>query len=64
MRPEAAGKGWRLHLSGCGKRCAQPVGPAVTLVGRARGWDMTGEGMAVPQGLAKRLEAIVGRMGP
>ena len=34
-RPELVGA--RLHLSGCGKRCAQPAGPAVTLVGRAGG---------------------------
>ena len=44
-------EGWRLHLSGCGKRCAQPAGPAVTLVGTAGGWELTGEGMAVPAGL-------------
>jgi precorrin-3B synthase len=55
--------GWTLHLSGCGKRCAQPAGPAVTLVGTARGWELTGEGMAVPAGLAARLAPIVGRHG-
>ena len=53
-------EGWTLHLSGCGKRCAQPAGPAVTLVGTARGWELTGEGMAVPAGLAARLAAVVG----
>jgi precorrin-3B synthase len=53
--------GWMLHLSGCGKRCAQPPGRAVTLVGTARGWELTGEGMPVPAGLAARLAPIVGR---
>jgi len=53
-------EGWTLHLSGCGKRCAQPPGRAVTLVGTVRGWELTGEGMAVPAGLAARLAAVVG----
>jgi precorrin-3B synthase len=51
--------GWRLHLSGCAKRCAQPAGPAVTLVGQPDGWALTGEGMAVPAGLAERLRPVV-----
>jgi precorrin-3B synthase len=58
-----AGGGWRLHLSGCGKRCAQPAGPAVSLVGTAEGWELTGEGMPVPAGLSEALAPIVGRAG-
>ncbi|HVH03885.1 MAG TPA: hypothetical protein VM891_13255 [Amaricoccus sp.] len=53
--------GWTLHLSGCDKRCAQPAGRAVTLVGTAAGWELSGEGMAVPVGLAARLAAVMGR---
>lgn len=49
--------GVRLHLSGCAKRCAQPGGPAVTLLGGAEGPMVTGEGVAVPEGLRAFLLA-------
>ena len=58
-----AGPGWRLHLSGCSKRCAQPAGAAVTMLGTPDGWALTGDGMAVPPGLRSRIEAIAGRAG-
>ena len=51
--------GVRLHLSGCPKRCAQPAGPAVTLVGTADGPAVTGEGVEVTSALAARLLAEV-----
>ena len=47
------------------RQALRPAGGAGGDAGRhGAGLGMTGEGMAVPQGLAKRLEAIVGRMGP
>lgn len=48
-------EGARLHLSGCPKRCAQPAGPAVTLVGGAEGPRVTGEGVMAGARLAARL---------
>ncbi len=45
----------RLHLSGCPKRCAQPVGPAVTLVAEGGGLRVTGDGRGVPAGLGHYL---------
>lgn len=45
---EGRARGVPLHLSGCAKRCAQPAGPAVTLVAEAGGVRVTGDGMAVP----------------
>ena len=53
------GPGWRLHLSGCAKRCAQPRGCAVTVVGTTEGWEMTGEGMAVPQDLRALVAGVI-----
>ncbi|WP_290740277.1 hypothetical protein [Amaricoccus sp.] len=47
--------GARLHLSGCPKRCAQPAGPAVTLVGTPGGPMVTGEGTTVAAALGARL---------
>lgn len=47
--------GVRLHISGCPKRCAQPAGPAVTLEAGEAGLRVTGDGRAVPQGLARYL---------
>lgn len=47
-----------VHVSGCAKRCAQPSGPAVTLVAEAGGCRVTGDGRAVPPALqAFLLEA-------
>lgn len=51
----AAARGVRVHLSGCPKRCAQPAGPAVTLVAEAGGVRVTGDGMAVPAGVERML---------
>lgn len=49
--------GVRLHLSGCPKRCAQPAGPAVTLVATPEGPMVTGEGVPVPDDLRAYLLA-------
>lgn len=48
-------RGSLLHLSGCPKRCAQPVGPAVTLVAEAGGARVTGDGRPAPAGLERYL---------
>ena len=48
-------EGARLHVSGCAKRCAQPAGPAITLLGTPEGAVVTGEGLAVPDALRERL---------
>lgn len=45
----------QLHLSGCPKRCAQPAGAAVTLVGTGDGPQVTGEGVTVAADLRARL---------
>lgn len=55
-----APEGVRVHLSGCGKRCAQPEGPAVTLLAGSDGPVVTGEGVAVPEGLRAFLLAQAG----
>ncbi len=52
-----APEGVRVHLSGCGKRCAQPEAPAVTLLAGPDGPAVTGEGFAVPEGLRAFLLA-------
>ena len=49
--------GARLHLSGCSKRCAQPFGPAITLVAMPDGPLVTGEGVPVPDDLRAYLLA-------
>jgi precorrin-3B synthase len=49
--------GARLHLSGCPKRCAQPFGPAITLVATPDGPLVTGEGVPVPDDLRACLLA-------
>jgi precorrin-3B synthase len=54
-RPELLA-GVRLHLSGCGKRCAQPAGACVSLVAGEAGNEIVGE--AVPAGLRAFLEAV------
>ena len=58
-RPVLPG-GALLHLSGCAKRCAQPAGAAVTLVGTAAGAEVTGEGVAVPEALGALLREMGG----
>ena len=57
-RPDLLAGGVRLHLSGCGKRCAQPAGAAVSLVAGVGGNVVTAEGMAVPEALRAYLEAV------
>jgi precorrin-3B synthase len=54
-RPELLA-GVRVHLSGCGKRCAQPAGACVSLVAGEGGNAIEGE--AVPAGLRAFLEAV------
>ncbi len=50
--------GATLHVSGCAKRCAQPAGPAITLVGTPEGAVVTGEGLAVPAALRETLSRL------
>jgi precorrin-3B synthase len=57
-RPDLLAGGVRLHLSGCGKRCAQPAGATVSLVAGAGGNVVTAEGTAVPEALRAYLEAV------
>ena len=52
-----APEGVRLHLSGCGKRCAQPDGPTVTLLAGPDGPAVSGEGYEVPETLRAFLLA-------
>jgi precorrin-3B synthase len=54
-RPELF-EGMRVHLSGCGKRCAQPAGDCVSLVGGQAGNEVVGG--AVPEGLRAFLERV------
>ena len=54
----AAPDGGTLHVSGCAKRCAQPAGPAITLLGAPEGAVVTGEGLAVPAGLRESLSRL------
>jgi precorrin-3B synthase len=49
----------RLHLSGCAKRCAQPPGPVVSLVGNSEGFDLTLEGGATLSGLMRAFLAAI-----
>ncbi len=55
-RPDLLGAGWTLHLSGCGKRCAQPAGASVTLVAGADGRrEIVAEGVVVGAALRAML---------
>nr|WP_246399993.1 hypothetical protein [Amaricoccus macauensis] len=47
--------GLHLHVSGCPKRCAQPAGPAVTLLADECGTRVTGDGRGVPADLEQYL---------
>ncbi|MFT3973134.1 MAG: hypothetical protein QM699_06710 [Amaricoccus sp.] len=51
----AVARGARLHLSGCPKRCAQPAGPAVSLVADEGGARVSGDGRPVPVELESYL---------
>lgn len=42
---------FRLHLSGCAKRCAQPSGPSITLVGRESDCEIAAENVVPAQDL-------------
>lgn len=50
--------GATLHVSGCAKRCAQPAGPAITLLGTPEGAVVTAEGLAVPAALRETLSRL------
>jgi precorrin-3B synthase len=50
--------GIRLHLSGCAKRCGQPPGPIVTVVGTAASPQITAEGMPVPPAVRALVEGV------
>ncbi|MGH7089651.1 MAG: precorrin-3B synthase [Stellaceae bacterium] len=41
----------RLHLSGCAKRCAQPAGPSLTVLGREAGLDLVADGVMPSEAL-------------
>lgn len=44
-----------VHLSGCAKGCARPMGPNVSLIASATGPAVVGDGMAVPDGMRAYL---------
>lgn len=46
---------FRLHISGCEKRCAQPSGPSVTLVGRPSDCDVSTSGVTASVALRNAL---------
>jgi precorrin-3B synthase len=46
---------FRLHLSGCDKRCAEPAGPSVALIGRHDGCTIVANGTSVPPALRNYL---------
>jgi precorrin-3B synthase len=50
-------EGTRLHVSGCEKRCVQPAGKAISIVGGPAGATITGEGVAVDPSLRTSLIA-------
>ncbi len=54
MRP-----GRRLHVSGCGKECARPPAPVISLVGREGECDIRAEG----EGPSGELRALLARLG-
>lgn len=54
-RPDLLERGWRLHLSGCAKRCAQPAGPSVTLVAGPNGREILADGVAIGLSLRAML---------
>ncbi len=45
----------RLHLSGCGKRCAEPTGPSIALIGGDEGCSIVVNGTSVPSTLQNYL---------
>lgn len=56
--PEIAGAGVHVHLFGCGKQCARPLAPAVTLTGRADGCDVAAHGVRLSGGIEAALTRI------
>jgi precorrin-3B synthase len=48
--------GAKLHLSGCDKRCAEPSGPSVALIGREHGCAIVANGTSVPPALREYLQ--------
>ncbi|MGI6244573.1 MAG: precorrin-3B synthase [Pseudochelatococcus sp.] len=57
--PGLAGDGVSLHVFGCGKQCARPSQPAVTLTGHADGCSIAASGVSLDDGMkAALLDAI------
>lgn len=52
----------RLHLSGCAKRCAQPAGPAITILGTADGPVATADTTTIPDELRGALRTLAERL--
>lgn len=53
--PELLTAGARLHLSGCDKRCAEPSGQSIALIGREDGCAIVANGTSVPTALREYL---------
>ena len=47
--------GAKLHLSGCDKRCAEPAGPSIAIIGRQDGCAIVANGTSVPPALREYL---------
>ncbi|MCT8997090.1 precorrin-3B synthase [Chelativorans intermedius] len=58
-RPALLDGSFTLHLSGCGKHCARPPGPCVTLTGTAGGATLHAAGMPIPSELEVQLRALL-----
>jgi precorrin-3B synthase len=48
--------GAKLHLSGCAKRCAEPSGVSIALIGREDGCAIVANGTSVPPALREYLQ--------
>ncbi|MCT7377667.1 nitrite/sulfite reductase [Chelativorans salis] len=57
-RPDLLDGSYHLQLSGCGKQCARPSGPRVTLAGVEGGFDISAEGTAIPSDLEALLSEL------
>jgi precorrin-3B synthase len=58
MRPDLLDGSFTLHVSGCGKQCARPAGPSVTLTGTKGGYDLGTEGATISPDLEAVLSAL------
>lgn len=61
QQPALLPEGAMLHLSGCSKKCARPVGPALELVGSQSGWSVEEHGIQVDSSKLRALARIVER---